>query len=128
MCATCRHISSRFLVAPCSNYFVVLANVVFVPGASIIQVNATDDDVNQNALITYIIGRGGGDNFVIDSNTGVITLSPNADLAPDGNPPGSYNVTVRYVDRFVAVTTQHQRTLAERKINTEQCASENARF
>lgn len=62
-------------------------------GTKIIQVNATDLDVNQNSLISYILGTGSRDKFGIDSTTGVISVAPGASLSIDTN-PSMYNVTV----------------------------------
>jgi protocadherin-16/23 len=67
------------------------------PGTTILQVNSTDLDVGQNALITYIVGPGGRDNFGINPVTGDVYVSPTADLSVD-RPPTYYNVTVFAVD------------------------------
>ena len=58
-----------------------------------LRVNATDLDIQQNALIRYRLGPGGRDNFDIDPNDGTIYVSPYSDLAVD-NPPTYYNITV----------------------------------
>jgi len=57
-------------------------------------VNATDLDILRNALITFIIGPGGRDNFGVDPNDGHVFVSPNPRLVVD-RPPTHYNVTVR---------------------------------
>ena len=62
-------------------------------GANVIQVRATDNDTNQNAFVTYLLGSGGRDKFVIDTNTGVISIAPGASLSLDTN-PSTYNLTV----------------------------------
>ena len=59
-----------------------------------IRVNASDADIQQNALITYIIGPGGQDNFGIDPTDGYVFVSPNSRLVVD-RPPTYYNITVR---------------------------------
>jgi len=60
----------------------------------VIRVNATDLDIDRNALIKYIIGPGGQDNFGIDPNNGNIFVSLNSRLEVD-RPPTYYNITVR---------------------------------
>ena len=62
-------------------------------GTTVLRVNATDLDIQQNALIRYRLGPGGRDNFYIDPNDGSIYVSPYSDLAVD-NPPTYYNITV----------------------------------
>jgi len=62
-------------------------------GTTVIRVNANDDDINQNALVTYIIGPGGRDNFGIDPNDGDLYIVPNSNLVVD-HPPTYYNITV----------------------------------
>jgi len=68
---------------------------VHFTGTTVIRVNATDLDIQQNAYVTYIIGPGGRDNFGIDPNDGDLYVSSNARLVVD-NPPTYYNVTVSY--------------------------------
>ena len=63
-------------------------------GTTVIRVNATDLDIQQNARIIYIIGPGGQDNFRIDQDDGNVFVSVNSRLTVD-NPPTYYNVTVR---------------------------------
>ncbi|XP_018645647.1 cadherin-related [Schistosoma mansoni] len=44
----------------------------------LLQIEATDADINENAKITYEIGAGNTDNlFVLNSDTGILSLSPN---------------------------------------------------
>jgi len=66
-----------------------------VLGTSVLQVNATDLDVGQNALITYYLGPGGEDNFGINSTTQYLYILPNRSLVVD-RPPTYYNITVIY--------------------------------
>jgi hypothetical protein len=63
----------------------------------VIQLNATDLDVGQNALINYIIQFGSKDNFVVDYNTGLITVAFNSDLNIERN-GNLYNMTLYAVD------------------------------
>ena len=48
-------------------------------------VDATDLDAGLNAHIDYIIRSGSADNFVIDNNSGLITVADGADLDIDTN-------------------------------------------
>ena len=52
------------------------------PGADVIQVIATDDDLAENGNITYrLVHEGGSYIFVIDKSSGVISLSSHGQLA-----------------------------------------------
>ncbi|XP_061691627.1 protocadherin gamma-A4-like [Syngnathoides biaculeatus] len=83
-----------------------------VAGSSIFSVSATDKDINDNAMISYQIVRGGGPNDItsflnINSETGEVTALKSLDFealksfqfqvsATDGgSPPLSGNVTVK---------------------------------
>ena len=54
-------------------------------GFSVVTVNASDLDAGLNAHIDYVIRSGSADNFLIDLNSGLITVAPNADLDIDVN-------------------------------------------
>ena len=54
-------------------------------GFSVVTVNASDLDAGLNAHIDYVIRSGSADNFVIDLNSGLITVAPNAELDIDVN-------------------------------------------
>ncbi|XP_012288169.1 cadherin-87A [Orussus abietinus] len=78
------------------------------PGTEVIRVVANDPDGRDN-LLQYYIAAGAKDNFVINSSSGVITVSPDArlDLESGGN---KYEVIVYAVDsgtpvRETATTT-----------------------
>lgn len=53
------------------------------PGTLVEQVSAHDADTGANALVTYRIQKGAFDDFVIDSSTGVVSLSPTSKLDYD---------------------------------------------
>ncbi len=61
-------------------YFTLLFSLSHIPGTSISRVNATDADSGLNGEIGYIIRRGSKDNFVINFDTGVVSVAPDADL------------------------------------------------
>lgn len=78
------------------------------PGTEVIKVVANDPD-GRDSLLQYYIASGAKDNFVIDSSSGIITVSPDArlDLEAGGN---KYEVIVYAVDsgtpvRETATTT-----------------------
>ncbi|XP_076162482.1 cadherin 74A [Ptiloglossa arizonensis] len=78
------------------------------PGTEVIRVVANDPDGRDN-LLQYHIASGAKDNFVIDSSSGVITVSPDArlDLESGGD---KYEVIVHAIDsgtpvRETATTT-----------------------
>lgn len=78
------------------------------PGTEITRVMANDPD-GSDSLLQYQIASGAKDNFVIDSSTGVISVSPDAqlDLESSGN---EYKIIVHAVDsglpiRETATTT-----------------------
>jgi hypothetical protein len=61
-----------------------------------VRVTANDTDSGNsipNGLVTYVMGTGGQDNFVIDETTGIMSLSAKPRLSLDTN-PSMYNVTV----------------------------------
>ncbi|KAF7997629.1 hypothetical protein HCN44_006200 [Aphidius gifuensis] len=78
------------------------------PGTEVIRVVANDPD-GRDSLLQYYIASGAKDNFVIDSNSGIITVSPDTrlDLETGGD---KYDVIVYAVDsgtpvRETATTT-----------------------
>lgn len=78
------------------------------PGTEVVRVVANDPD-GRDSLLQYHIASGAKDNFVIDSSSGIITVSPDArlDLETGGN---KYEVIVHAIDsgtpvRETATTT-----------------------
>ncbi|XP_063973499.1 cadherin-23 isoform X2 [Diachasmimorpha longicaudata] len=71
------------------------------PGTEVIKVVANDPD-GRDSLLQYYIASGAKDNFVIDSSSGIITVSPDArlDLETGGN---KYEVIIYAVDSGVPV-------------------------
>lgn len=71
-------------------------------GSSIMEIKAVDNDGSSpNNLIVYRILKGAGDKFVIDSDTGVISVAPGAtSLDPDLTEPKTteYSLTVMAID------------------------------
>uniref|UniRef100_A0A4W3K6A1 Protocadherin-15 n=1 Tax=Callorhinchus milii TaxID=7868 RepID=A0A4W3K6A1_CALMI len=64
------------------------------PGETVIQLIASDADEGQNGKITYEILAGGHGDFVIDNNTGLITMAPGVALTIGR----SYALTVKAID------------------------------
>lgn len=73
------------------------------PGTLVEQVSATDADAGANALITYRILKGAFDDFVIDSNTGIVSLSATSRLDYDRR--SSYVMEIIGVDGGVPEKT-----------------------
>jgi hypothetical protein len=70
--------------------------LIFFPGTSVTTVRATDSDGSApNNEVFYLIESGGGDNFRIDSSTGLISTTNRLDR--ETTP--AYNLTVLAVDR-----------------------------
>ena len=64
-----------------------------VSGTSVVAVRATDQDSGENGRVTYQIHRGSFDNFVINSQSGLISVSQQASF--DTRVSGStYNMIV----------------------------------
>lgn len=58
-----------------SEYLYVKISEDIAPGSKIIDINATDQDFGQDGLLTYSLVSGNeGNNFAINSNTGVISV------------------------------------------------------
>lgn len=71
------------------------------PGSAVLQVSATDGDASSpNNEVIYRLHRGAKDKFIIDSETGVISVAPGASLDPDHTQPKTthYNLTILAVD------------------------------
>ncbi|KAK0090985.1 hypothetical protein PV326_003908 [Microctonus aethiopoides] len=66
------------------------------PGTEVIKVIANDPD-GRDSLLQYYIASGAKDNFVIDSSSGVITVSPDARLDLDAG-GDKYEVIIYAVD------------------------------
>ncbi|CDQ76450.1 unnamed protein product [Oncorhynchus mykiss] len=112
-----------------------------VPGASIFSVNASDKDLNENAVISYHIRRfrivsGSKDAlFHVNQNNGVLYVHKNIDREQNtkhmlllaaldgGNPPksGTLNITVRVLDvndnRPICTQDEYSVTLPENALN-----------
>ncbi|XP_043912879.1 cadherin-23 [Protopterus annectens] len=66
------------------------------PGFSVVQVTATDADIGLNGQVTYRIGGGALDKFLIVSTTGIIRV---ANVTVDREERGSYELTIIATDR-----------------------------
>lgn len=73
------------------------------PGTLVEQVSATDADAGANALITYRILKGAFDDFSIDANTGIVSLSATSRLDYDRR--SSYIMEIIGVDGGVPEKT-----------------------
>ncbi|KAK6628109.1 hypothetical protein RUM44_010591 [Polyplax serrata] len=83
-----------------SSYDVTVPEIL-PPETSIVRVVATDDDASSpNSDIVYRIQKGAKDKFVIDTETGIISLAPGASLDPDLTYPPTikYSLTVLAID------------------------------
>lgn len=75
-------------------------------GTSVVKVTATDGDASSpNNEVIYRMHKGAKDKFVIDSETGIISVAPGASLDPDHTQPKTtyYNVTILAVDGGIGV-------------------------
>lgn len=98
------------------------------PGTEVIRVMANDPD-GRDSLLQYQIASGAKDNFVINSSSGVITISPDArlDLESGGD---KYEVIVHAIDsgapvRETATTTV---TVNVVDVNNKAPAFENSTY
>ncbi|GLH04217.1 Cadherin-87A [Gryllus bimaculatus] len=67
-------------------------------GSSIMQVKAWDDDGSSpNNVVVYRIQEGAEDKFVIDAETGVVSVAHGANLDPDRTDPKTTRYTLRVV-------------------------------
>lgn len=76
------------------------------PGSSVIQVKAWDGDASSpNNDILYRIQKGAKDKFVIDAETGIISVAPGASLDPDQTDPPTthYFLTILALDGGIGV-------------------------
>lgn len=102
---TSSNVTVRIDVRDSNNHIPVFTNTNYSatipetspPGTTVVRLNATDGDIQQNALVTFYVGPGGRDNFVIDPDDGSLRVSPNSRLVVD-YPPTYYNITVYAVD------------------------------
>ncbi|XP_076318163.1 cadherin 87A isoform X1 [Tachypleus tridentatus] len=65
------------------------------PGITVEQVAATDLDTGANAQLSYRIQKGGFDDFVIGTDTGIVSVAPNAQL--------DYERRSKYIVEIVAI-------------------------
>lgn len=82
------------------------------PGTSVVQVKALDGDhSSSNSQVVYRIQSGAQDKFVIDANTGVISVARGANLDPDRTIPKSnfYLLDVVALDGGIGIEQQQNR-------------------
>ncbi|XP_042895459.1 cadherin-23 isoform X2 [Parasteatoda tepidariorum] len=82
------------------------------PGTSVVQVKALDGDHSMaNSQVVYRIQSGAQDKFVIDANTGVISVARGANLDPDRTIPKSnyYLLDVVALDGGIGIEQQQSR-------------------
>ncbi|KAG8193980.1 hypothetical protein JTE90_013674 [Oedothorax gibbosus] len=82
------------------------------PGTSVVQVRALDGDASSlNSQVVYRIQSGAQDKFVIDANTGVISVARGANLDPDRTIPKSnfYLLDVVALDGGIGIEQQQNR-------------------
>uniref|UniRef100_A0A8D8Q5N3 Cadherin-23 n=1 Tax=Cacopsylla melanoneura TaxID=428564 RepID=A0A8D8Q5N3_9HEMI len=79
-------------------------------GSTVIQVTAVDLDASSpNNLIAYRIQSGAQDKFIIDAGTGIISVSPGANLDPDltENKTSLYSLEVLAIDGGIGREQRH---------------------
>ncbi|CAD5124351.1 DgyrCDS12640 [Dimorphilus gyrociliatus] len=57
------------------NFYQTSVSELAAPGTTVIQIEASDDDVGEDGKVTYYIESGGKDNFRLNSTTGILTVS-----------------------------------------------------
>lgn len=88
-------------------------------GSTVLQVTAVDLDASSpNNLVAYRIQSGAQDKFIIDAGTGIIYVSPGANLDPDltENKTSLYRLEVLAIDGGIGQEQKHSQVRVEIKI------------
>ncbi|XP_069668723.1 cadherin-23 isoform X2 [Periplaneta americana] len=87
-------------------------------GSSILQVKAWDNDGSSpNNAIVYRIQRGAEDKFVIDADTGVISVAHGANLDPDRTDPKTTQYSLRVVALDGGIGTEQRAAVVDVNIS-----------